>query len=258
MAIRAVLLDIDGVLVVSWHPIPGAVDALRALRSAGLSVQFLTNTTSATQSEIVDRLRISGFDLEPDELTTAGVATAAYLRDHHAGARCFVLNDGPLDDLAGIELAGPGEPIDVVVIGSGGPVFTWEQLNVAARAVIGGAALVGMHGAKTWLTDDGICIDGGTFVGALERATGVSATIVGKPAPALFVEALRRARTDPADAVMVGDDLAADVLAAQALGIRGVLVRTGKYRDGSENAAEPRPDATINSIADLPRWLDGL
>ena len=257
MVTRAVLLDIDGVLVVSWEPIPGAVDAVHALRSAGFAVQFLTNTTSATASGIVDRLANAGLELQPGELTTAGVATAAYLRDHHAGARCLVLNDGPLDDLAGVELVRPDEPADVVVIGSGGPSFTWEHLNAAARAVLGGAALVGMHGASTWLTLDGICLDGGTYVGALERATGVSATIVGKPAPAMFVEALHRARTDAADAVMVGDDLVADVSAAQALGIRGVLVRTGKYRAGSELAAEHRPDATIDSIADLPDWLAG-
>ncbi|MFN8034555.1 MAG: TIGR01458 family HAD-type hydrolase [Acidimicrobiia bacterium] len=257
MPTRAVLLDIDGVLVVSWKPIDGAVEAVRALRTAGFAVQFLTNTTSVTASEMVAHLVSAGFELGADELTTAGVATAAHLRRHHPGARCLVLNDGPLDDLAGVRLAGPGEAVDVVVIGSGGPSFTWERLNAAARAVIDGAALVGMHGAATWMTAEGICLDGGTFVAALERATGADATIVGKPAPAMFEEALRRARADLADAVMVGDDIAADVLAAQAVGIRGVLVRTGKYRPGSEDSAEPRPDATIDSIADLPGRLAG-
>jgi HAD superfamily hydrolase (TIGR01458 family) len=258
VATRAVLLDIDGVLVVSWKAIPGAVEAVHLVRSAGLAVQFLTNTTSAPAPEIVARLAGAGFDVQPDELTTAGVATAAHLRRNYAGARCLVLNDGPLDDLADVELARPGEAVDVVVIGSGGPSFTWEHLNEATRAIMAGAAFVGMHGAATWLTADGLCLDGGTYLAALERATGATPTIVGKPAPAMFVEALRRVGADAADTVMVGDDISADVLAAQAVGIRGVLVRTGKYRAGSEETGTHRPDATIDSIADLPAWLESV
>jgi HAD superfamily hydrolase (TIGR01458 family) len=257
MVARAVLLDVDGVLVVSWKPIPGAIDAVGALRAAALPVLFVTNTTSRTRADVARSLREAGFTLDDSELFTAGVATAAYLAEHHPGARCLVYNEGPLDDLAGIRIVGDDDDArpDVVVVGSAGPSFTWEMVNRATRAVIGGAELVAMHGTATWRTAGGICVDGGAYVAALERATGRVAITVGKPAAPMFEAALHAVGVDARDAVMVGDDLGSDVLAAQALGIRGVLVRTGKFRDEILRDAPETPDAVIDSVADLPGWL---
>jgi HAD superfamily hydrolase (TIGR01458 family) len=255
MPTRAVLLDIDGVLVVSWEPLPGAVAAVRALRRAGIAVQFLTNTTSRTAASVRETLQAAGFEIDADELTTAAIATAGFLAEHHPGARCLFLNDGPLDDLGDVLVAEADEPVDVVVIGSAGPSFDWPAINRAATAVLDGAALVGMHGTGRWRTSEGIRVDGGAYVAALEKATGVRATVVGKPAPTMFEQALARAGVEPRQAVMVGDDVVADVLAAQAAGIRGVLVRTGKYTPGSLRDAAEAPDAVLDSVADVPHLL---
>jgi HAD superfamily hydrolase (TIGR01458 family) len=200
-------------------------------------------------------VREVGIAVEDGELLTAGVATAEYLRAHHPDARCFVLNDGPLDDLGGITSVDAEEHPDVVVIGSAGPSFSWDAINRAARAVMDGAALVAMHGSATWRTEEGICVDGGAYVSALERATGRAATVIGKPAPAMFEAALARLGVAATDAVMVGDDLGNDVLAAQSLGLHGVLVRTGKFRPEQLEASGEQPDAVIDSIADLPGWI---
>lgn len=255
VATRLVMLDIDGVLVVSWEPLPGAIEAVRALRDAGLAVQFLTNTTSRPAAAVRAALRAVGFEVGADELTTAAVATAGYLAEHHAGARCLVLNDGPLDDLGDVRIAGERDTVEVVVIGGAGPSFDWPTINRAARAVLDGAALVGMHGAGRWLTAEGVCVDGGAYLAALEYATGVRATVVGKPAPAMFTQAVARAGVEPREAVMVGDDVVADVLAAQAVGIRGVLVRTGKFTPDTLRSAAVAPDAVLDSVADVPGLL---
>jgi HAD superfamily hydrolase (TIGR01458 family) len=256
MTVRGVLLDIDGVLVVSWKPIPGAVDAVRAVRSAGLPIVFLTNTTSRTHHQIATALVELGFAEGEDELLTAGTATADFLAEHHPDARCLVLNDGPLDDFSEVDVVRPGDPADVVVIGSAGPLFSWELVNIATRAILDGAALVAMHGTATWRAADGICVDGGAYVAALERATGCDATTIGKPAPEMFAAALARLGVDADAAVMVGDDLKSDVLAAQAVGVHGVLVRTGKFHAEAIARAPAPPDAVIDSVADLPAWLD--
>ena len=256
MALRGVLLDVDGVLVVSWKPIDGAVDALRRIRATGVPIVFLTNTTSRTRDEIEHELEAAGLSAAGDELVTAGSATASFLTSHFSGKRCLMLNEGPLDDFSDLVMVDPGDPADVVVIGSAGPSFSWELMNHAARAVLAGAELVAMHGSTTWQTDDGICIDGGAYVAALEQATGCETTTIGKPAAPMFTEALEHLGVPAADAVMVGDDLRSDVLAAQAVGIRGVLVRTGKFRPEVLEAAGDQPDAVIDSIADFPEWLD--
>jgi HAD superfamily hydrolase (TIGR01458 family) len=255
VAPQAVLLDIDGVLVVSWEPVPGAVDALRKVRDAELPVRFLTNTTSRSRVAIAARLRELGFAVGDAELLTAGVATAEYVASHHPGARCWSLNEGPPDDFADLTLVGPSDGPDLVLIGSAGPSFDWETVNLAARAVLDGAALVAMHGSTTWRTDQGICVDGGAYVAALERATGRTATVIGKPGAAMFEAAFDQLATAPAECVMVGDDLESDVLAAQSLGARGVLVRTGKFRADELDGSVEQTTAVIDSVVDLPGWL---
>jgi HAD superfamily hydrolase (TIGR01458 family) len=255
MAAQALLLDIDGVLVVSWEPVPGAVDALRQVRNAGLPVRFLTNTTSRSRVAIAARLRELGFGVDDGELLTAGVATAEYVATHHPGARCWSLNEGPTDDFADLTLVGPADAPELVMIGSAGPSFDWETVNLAARAVLDGAALIAMHGSTSWRTADGICVDGGAYVAALERATGRTATVIGKPGAVMFEAAFDQLGVGPSGCVMVGDDVVSDVLAAQSLGAEGVLVRTGKFHPGELDGLSEQPDAVIDSVADLPGWL---
>ncbi len=94
----------------------------------------------------------------------------------------------------------------------------------------------------------------GPFTAALEFATGCSALVLGKPSAQVFLMAAARLGLQPGEVVMVGDDVVGDVQGALAAGLAGVLVRTGKYRPADE-AAEPRPSAVIDSVAQLPRLL---
>jgi len=257
--IRAVLLDIDGVLTVSWEALPGAVEAYDALVAAGLRVALVTNTTSRTRTAIGDTLRGAGFAVGDEQIVTAPIATAAYLAEHHPGARCLLLSSGDVAaDLAGVHLAGPEESeIDVVLVGGGGPELDYAALNRAFGALRDGAALVAMHRSLYWRTDAGLQLDAGAFVAALEAAADVEAVVVGKPARGLFEAALATLGAGAAEAVMVGDDLDSDVLAAQDLGLTGVLVRTGKFRPEALERSAGLPDAVLDSVADLPAWLRG-
>jgi HAD superfamily hydrolase (TIGR01458 family) len=114
-----------------------------------------------------------------------------------------------------------------------------------------------LHKNKWWQTSRGPLLDSGAFVAGLEYAAGVEAEIVGKPTPAYFEAALAEVEAAPAEAVMVGDDVEADIGGAKAIGMRGVLVRTGKFRPAALKEAEPQPDAVVDSIADLPAYLNG-
>ena len=259
-AVETVLLDIDGVLVVAWQAITGAGDAMAALRRAGLRLRFVTNTTSTPSARIAQRLRDVGIEVHDDEVLTAPLATAEHLRRHHPDAACLVLSSGDVgDDLAGIRLAGPGEHVDAVVLGGAGPEFGYDALNSVFAALIEGADLVVMHRNLHWRTAEGFALDTGAFVAGLEAAAGVTATVVGKPAAAMFHAALDSAGATPASALMVGDDLHSDVLGAQAVGVTGVLVRTGKYRptdvERAARAGEGRPDHVVDSIVDVPALL---
>jgi HAD superfamily hydrolase (TIGR01458 family) len=265
-SVRAVLIDIDGVLTVSWEPLPGAVEALRRIRASGLGVALVTNTTSRTRASIAATLAGAGFPVDAEDILTAPAVTAAYLAERHPGARCTLLNSGDIaEDLAGVTLldnTGAGTDTDtetvpdVVVVGGAGPEFGYAELNRAFGHLQRGARLVAMHRNLYWRTDRGLQLDSGAFLLGLERAARTEAEITGKPAPAFFETALARLGVGPGEALMVGDDIESDVLAAQRTGITGVLVKTGKYLPESHRAASGEPDHVLDSFADLPALLD--
>jgi HAD superfamily hydrolase (TIGR01458 family) len=262
--IRAVLLDIDGVLTVSWRPVPGAVDAVRRLRDAGFALALVTNTTSRTRAWMAATLSDAGFGVTADDIFTAPAITAAYLARNYPGASCVLLNSGDITaDLAGVTIipgddaASPGGAAapDVVILGGAGPEFSYPALNRVFGYLLGGARLVAMGRNLYWRTDQGLQLDAGAFLPGLEQASGVRAEVTGKPAAAFFATALDALGADASAAVMVGDDIEADALAAQRAGLTGVLVRTGKYRRETLERAPGRPDHVIDSVADLPDLL---
>jgi HAD superfamily hydrolase (TIGR01458 family) len=240
----------------SWRSLPGAPGALQRLRDAGVAIALITNTTSRSRRSIAEALNDAGFAVRVDEILTAPALTAAYLRDHHPGARCLLLNSGDLGgDLEGVTIAEPDGPVDVVVMGGAGPEFGYDALNHAFQRALDGVPVVAMHENLYWRTADGFQLDGGAYVRAIEHAAGVQAVVIGKPAPACFQTALRALGVPAKEAVMVGDDLDADVLSAQAAGLTGVLVRTGKFRAETLAGSAAQPDHVLDSFADLPGLL---
>lgn len=248
------LLDIDGVLAVSWEPLPGAIDSIEWLRESSLPFRLVTNTTTHTREALAGTLSDAGIAVSAEEIVTAVVATATYLRSAHAGARVFVLSDGDARaDLEGIELVEGGA--DVVVLGGAYEGFDYPTLNRVFRMLMDGAALVAMHRNLYWRTSEGWQLDGGAYVAGLEEATGRRAAVCGKPAPAYFAAALEQIGVHADRAAMVGDDLVNDVLGAQSAGLTGVLVRTGKFRAEDLELAVGDPDVVLDSVADLPGLL---
>ena len=233
---EAVLIDIDGVLTVSWRPLPGAVETVRRLRSAGFRLALLTNTTSRSRASIAERLAEAGFPIGVEDVLTAPALAA----EHYPGARCLLLNSGDIrTDLDGVTLV-DDEP-DVIIVGGAGPEFGYAELNRVFGHLQRGARLVALHRNLYWRTDRGAALDTGAFLAGLERAAGVTAEVVGKPSAAFFGAALGRLRVPPEAALMVGDDIEADVLAAQRLGITGVLVRTRKFLPRALDPRAGRP-----------------
>ncbi|MER6346987.1 HAD-IIA family hydrolase [Streptomyces sp. NPDC001595] len=259
--VRAVLIDIDGVLTVSWQPLPGAVEALREIRAAGLPFVLVTNTTSRTCASIAGTLADAGFPVSADDILTAPAATAAHLAERCPGARCYLLNSGEIEaDLEGVRLVGEAgdegaDAPDVVLVGGAGPEFGYAALDRAFGCLQRGARLVAMHRNLYWRTDEGLRLDSGAFLAGLEQAARTEAEVTGKPSAAFFGAALARLGAGADEAVMVGDDIESDVLAAQRAGLTGVLVRTGKYLPETHRAASGEPDHVVDSFADLPALL---
>jgi HAD superfamily hydrolase (TIGR01458 family) len=251
---EAVLVDLDGTLTVAWHPIPGAAEALAWLRASGTPFLVATNATSRTREDLARILLEEGLDVSAEEILNATTVCGEYLRRNHPEARCFLLGVGQgVADLGDVALV--DDDPDVVVVAGPDETFTWGALSRALRMLMRGAKLIAMHGNLSWMTEEGVQLDVGAYVLGLEAAAGVEAVVTGKPSPDFFDQCLRILGLEAADCVMVGDDLEADVLAAQRVGLRGILVRTGKFREETLAASDEKPWVVIDSIADLPSVL---
>jgi HAD superfamily hydrolase (TIGR01458 family) len=254
----AILLDIDGVLHVSGDPIPGAADAVRALRSEGHRLRFVTNNTTRARARLARELQEIGIEVNEDEVSTTPIAAGKLLE----GMRVLALTMASVREDLAPHVTLVEEDADAVLVGGAdetsetGEVFAYENLNRAFAALREGARLVCLHKNRWWQTAGGPLLDAGAFVAGLEYAAQVEAEVVGKPTAAYFEAALAELESTPSEAVMVGDDVEADIGGAKQIGMRGVLVRTGKFRPAALDEADPKPDAVIDSIAELPAWIE--
>jgi len=249
---RVLLLDIDGVLYVEDEPVAGAVAAVERLHAAGRTLRLVTNTTNRSRAATLAKLARLGFAVAENELITPAALALRVCRERgHRRVALFVQEDVEVD-FAGVEKTTGDSGADAVIVGDLGEAWDYAALNAAFRLVIDGADLIALQKNRFWRRADGLSLDVGPFVAALEYATGRDATVVGKPASAFFEHALADAGAAAADAVMVGDDVESDVGGALRAGLAGILVRTGKYREDVVRASGIVPTATVDSIADVP------
>jgi HAD superfamily hydrolase (TIGR01458 family) len=150
---------------------------------------------------------------------------------------------------AGIGLA--SDDVDFVIIGDAGQNFTFDRLNLALRLILDGAEILALEQDRYWQESDGLVLSTGPFVAALEYATGKKAELMGKPSSEFFQMALKDMGEQPEQAAMIGDDILTDVDGAQRLGMKGILVKTGKYREDQAKSSGVTPDLVLDSLAQL-------
>jgi len=273
--VEGFVFDADGVLILKGEPLPGVVDALARLDARGTPYRVVTNFSMAHRSTLAERFAARGTTIDPDRIITASSAAAGYTAARYAGQSLFVLATADarrefegqhLVSAEGAAAATPGE-VGAVVIGDGGDDLSFRNLDTAFRHIRAGSGFLAMHRNPWWITPHGPTLDAGAVVVGLEYATGVRATVLGKPSPEVFRQALAGLRHDlgrrvPARAIaMVGDDPDADVRAAQRVGMRGFLVLTGKttaeHVSGGDLGRGRRPaDAIAPSLADIVAALE--
>lgn len=251
--IEGLLLDLSGVVYVQDEAVPGALEALTAFRGAGIPIRLVTNTTMRPRRAILERLERLGIEADPSELVTP--ATLATRRCEEAGYEsvALVVLDELREDLEGLE-EGDG-PVNAVIVGDLGDTWDYGILNEAFRRVMEGAELIALQKNRYWETSEGLSLDAGPFVAALEYASSREAEVMGKPSSAFFELALSDLGVGAGRAAMVGDDVEADIGGALDAGLAGILVRTGKYREDLVKGTGIEPTATVDSIAEVPELL---
>jgi HAD superfamily hydrolase (TIGR01458 family) len=250
--LKGFLIDLDGVLYIGNELIDGAVEAIKRIKSAGRPCRFATNTTTKSMATLYRKLQDLGLPIEKDEIFSAPRAAVVHL--HKIGdPTCFlVMNDDVKNDFAEFETS--ADP-DTVVIGDIDDGWNYEIMNRLFRMVIGRAEIVALHKGRYWQEPDGLHLDIGAFVAGLEYVSGKTAAVVGKPDPAFFKMAVEDMGLLPEDVGMIGDDIESDIGGAQGIGMRGVLVKTGKYREELAARSHVIPYALIDSVARIDKLL---
>jgi 4-nitrophenyl phosphatase len=269
---RLVIFDLDGVVYRGEQPIPGASELVAALHGAGRLVRFATNNSMSTRLAYVDRLAGQGIETTVEEIVTSTWATIEHVRAHEPAIHhvLAVGADGMLAELAdagftathvadaapvdwrGAQLA---KRYDAVIAGLD-PRIDYRTLGIAATAIRHGARFLATNADVRYPVADGFVPGAGTIIAALQTASGVAPTVIGKPQPAMFEAILEAAGIAAAEALVIGDNPDADVVAARRAGIPVALVLTGIADAGQAEAldGERRPDW----VARDPQELAGL
>ncbi|MGD8588023.1 MAG: TIGR01458 family HAD-type hydrolase [Chromatiales bacterium] len=252
-----ILFDLDGVFYVGNQLIPGSLETLAWVQDQAIPHLFLTNTTSRPRSALVSKLSRLGIQIQEDQLLTPALAAIKWIKQHTAGKTALFVPEVTRSEFHELPCLDETEsgPVDAVVIGDLGEAWNFETLNRAFRLLMQQppAALIALGMTRYWRAPDGLRLDTAPFVVALQHASGVTPTVLGKPAKGFFAAALDRIGCTAPDTIMVGDDIRGDIGGAQEAGIRGVLVRTGKFQP-SDLASGIQPAAVLASIAELPAW----
>ncbi|HMU28297.1 MAG TPA: TIGR01458 family HAD-type hydrolase [Solirubrobacterales bacterium] len=251
----AILLDVEGVLYIQGEAIDGATETLNQLRELAGGIRLVTNTSSISRKEVIERVRNAGFDVADEEVLTPAAMAVRYCREMGFSRVNLMVARSLREDLEEIDVVGTDEQADAIVLGDLGPMFSAETLTHAFRQMMDGAELIALQHNRYWKREDGLVLDVGAFSAALEYAAETEAVVVGKPSPDFFRMALADVDASADRAVMVGDDIEGDIGGGLASGITSVLVRTGKYKPEKVAESGIEPTATIDSIADLPQLL---
>jgi len=254
---QGILFDLDGVLYVGDAAIPGAAEVIRWTREQNIPHRYLTNTTSRPRHAIVEKLLSMGIEVESGELLTPAIAAAGWLKHQVAGAIALFVPAATAAELDEFDQIAPDAEsgADAVVLGDLGAAWDFTTLNRAFRLLMSNprSTLLALGLTRYWRAEDGLRLDAGPFVRALEYASGREAVVVGKPAPSFFESAAESLGLPPEHLAVVGDDIRGDIQGAQNAGMHGLLVRTGKFSPADLDLGIA-PDAVLHSIADLPAW----
>jgi HAD superfamily hydrolase (TIGR01450 family) len=270
--LRLVIFDLDGVIYRGRQPVPGAVSLVAALRERGLLIRFATNNSMATRAMYVPRLVEMGIPAEMNEIVTSTSATIDHLRAHLPQVRTVLTVGAPgmLEEIqaAGFEASAAADAVDAeydggplsisydAVVAGLDPSFDFRRMAAATTAIRSGARFIATNADLRYPTPLGFLPGAGSIVAALRAAGGQEPLVIGKPEPGIFTAILERAGVEASEAVAIGDNPDADVVAAHRAGIGSILVLTG-VADAALAATltgERRPD----HVADDPRGVAAL
>ncbi|HLE29022.1 MAG TPA: HAD-IIA family hydrolase [Anaerolineales bacterium] len=257
--IRNFIIDMDGVLWEGDRPMPGLVEFFQALRSQGRRFVLATNNASKTPEQYLEKLARIGVAVARDEILTSAQAAALYLQQQSSnGARVYAIGEDGLRQAlveAGFHLCDLYEVDAQYVVCGMDRGLSWDKLATATLNIRAGARFIGTNPDTTLPSEHGITHGNGAILAALQTATGVAPTIIGKPEPIMYQQAMLRLQADPAATAAIGDRLETDILGAVRAGIRSIFVLSGISTRDQLTSLDYRPTWVMQDIQEITQAL---
>ena len=255
--IKLFMLDMDGTLYLGERVIKGAPEFIKRIKENGARVMYFTNNASKDRALYIEKLNRLGFEADVSEIVSSGDVTAAFLNNHRAGKRVYLMGTPACERQfrqAGVNLVGIGEKCDIVVV-SFDTTMTYEKVENACTQIMNGAEFLSTHPDINCPTEDGFIPDSGAICAMVELSTGKKPRFFGKPY-AETIEMVEEMTGLCRDSIaMVGDRLYTDIALGKKNGFTAIMVLSGEgtMQDVNELPDELKPDYIFNSVDEILR-----
>jgi 4-nitrophenyl phosphatase len=253
--IRGLICDMDGVLWRGNSALPGLQELVTLLRDRQMAYVWVTNNSSRTPQEYVQKLASMGVTTTEEHILTAAVATARHVADQHPGATVFTIGGNGVQKALTAEGLTCVDDLDIgkadVVVVGWDQQLTWQKLATATRLILDGAVFIATNPDRTFPLERSLAPGNGAQTAALVAATDVKPEVIGKPAPPLYRQALARMGTAPDATLVIGDRLDTDILGGVRLGMPTALVLTGVVHREELASSPIRPTAIFDDLVAL-------
>lgn len=245
------LIDMDGVLISGKTLIPGADTFIETLKSKGIKFLVLTNNSTYTQVDLAYRLKTIGLEIQPEQIFTSALATAAFMKSQKETGSAFVIGETGLT--VAIHNAGyilTTQHPDFVVLGETFD-YAFQQVTKAVRLIVAGTPFIATNPDPTGPSEGGVVPACGAMAALIEKASGRAPFFCGKPNPFMMRSALNYLGVHSENTVMVGDRMDTDVVAGIQSGMETVLVLSGVTTLKMIEEYPFRPSHVFKSVADI-------
>ncbi|KAA3601563.1 MAG: TIGR01458 family HAD-type hydrolase [Calditrichaeota bacterium] len=254
MKISALLIDLDGTIYSKGEVFPQAKIALEKISSLKIPYKFITNTTTKTQKKLLKSLKELGIGANSETLFTAPKAALNFCKSQNLRNVKLVLQDDSLEeDFQELSLVSKNP--EAVILGDLGNKFSLETLNPIFQDLMNGAKLIALHKNRFWESKDSLTMDLGCFVSALEFASNTKAVVCGKPSKDFFELAISDWDLPKEEIAIIGDDIETDVFGGQNTGLKGILVKTGKFNQNFVNRSGVKPDLILQNFGEILNYF---
>lgn len=248
--VKALILDMDGVLWRGAQPIGDLAAIFAEIARKGLKVIMATNNATRTPESYVGRMHGYGVTIEPWQVIHSGEVAAHYLKSlHPTGGPVFIVGEEGLQQALQAEGFWHSEENVLAVVAAMDRQITYPKLSRATLLIRAGAPFIGTNPDRSFPTPEGQTPGAGSILALLETASGQAPLIMGKPQTAIYEAALERLGTTPAETLVVGDRIETDIVGAQQMGCPVALVLSGVTTPEEAQTWQPRPNIIADNLA---------